>query len=86
MQELQLVLFCVAFGVLILWSTTWMIIFKKKILPFLPFILSGLFSLFYAGILIRNPNFFTFDTIYTIFFFCNILILSFLIRREIWKK
>ena len=52
-------LLLIAFGVLILWGVIWAAVSKKKIFVFLPFILAGLSSLFYSGILIGNPQSFS---------------------------
>lgn len=83
--ETHLILFLVSFSVFILWSTTWAIIERRKIIIFMPFLLVGFATCFYAS-LIFYSGMSSILILKVVYLLVDLLLFIFFLRRPIWKN
>lgn len=83
--ETHLVLLLVSFSVFILWSTTWAIIERRKIIIFIPFLIIGFTTCLYAGLIFysRIPSIYILKAVYLL---ADLLLFILVLRRVVWKN
>ncbi len=84
--DTHLILFLTTFSVFLLWGTTWTMIERKRIIIFAPFLLIGLSTCIYAGLLLYS----SFSIVYIlilrgIYLLTVILLFILFLKRAVWK-
>lgn len=83
--ETHLILLLVSFSVFILWSTTWAIIERRKIIIFIPFLIIGFTTCLYAGLIFYSSTF-SILILQAVYLLADLLLFILVLRRLVWKS
>lgn len=85
--KVYLILSLTFISVILAWASSWIMIDKKRIFNYLPFILVSFSTLFYVGFLLFSPSYLILDYIFRVIYLISDIVLFFVIlRRALWNK